>query len=102
MGDHHNHVLPAVAVWHKPMKSEVDTVTEAVLVINLSEESRNVTLTYSRVEPQLGDSVTATDVWTGRIVEMGLKATVFDLAPHASRFLVLHAAGIEEHIRDFV
>jgi len=81
--------FPVWQVWHKPMNPESGKTKEAVLVINLSEEPRNVTLTYSHVQPQLGDSVTATDVWTGKTVETSLKSTVFSLAPHASRFLVL-------------
>ena len=63
-----------------------------VLVINLSEQARNVTLIYSAVEPSLGDAVTATDVWTGKSLEMAAKSKDFSLAPHASRFLVLQAA----------
>ena len=75
--------FPVWQVWRKPLQPRQGKQAEAVLVINLSEQPQNVTLA--------SDGVTATDVWTGEGVSVGSKSTVFDLAPHASRFLVLVA-----------
>ena len=85
--------FPYWQIWHKPLKTAQGAVTAAVLVINLSNETRNVTLTYAAVDSLLGDTVTGTDVWTGKSVAMGVKNTIFSLDPHASRFLVLKTAA---------
>jgi len=85
--------FPVWQIWHKPLLPKQGKKTEAVLLINLSEEQRKVHLTYADVQPKLGDNVTATDVWTGNSVQMGIGSTTFSLAPHDSRFLVLQAAN---------
>jgi len=87
--------FPYWQIWHKPLKAIQNKVTAAVLVINLSDGPRNVTLTYAAVESLLGDIVTGIDVWTGESIELGVKSTVFSLDPHASRFLVLKNAAAD-------
>lgn len=85
--------FPVWQVWHKRLPAIGDRATGAVLLINLSEQPRNVTLTYSDADPRFGSTVTGTDVWTGEKVNLAAKSQAFSLAPHASRFLILQAVS---------
>jgi len=71
-------------IWAKPLAKGA----YAVLLINLSEKEQDVKLEYTKVDVSLGNSVAATNVWTGAVVPTKARATVFPLlAPHSSIFL---------------
>lgn len=83
-----NQTFAAWQIWAKPMRD--DHTRWAVLLVNVGLEERDIPLTYADVSPALGDDVAATDVWTGRGVEVAQRATTFKaVAPHDSVFLFL-------------
>ena len=85
---------PVWQIWRKPLRTPAKG--QAVLVINLSEEERDVNVTYADIDPSLGDAVLATDVWTGAKVDLPKSvAALKGIGPHGNRFLVLRPAAAD-------
>ena len=92
-GDRGDVRYPAWQVWSKPMAAGRGRQT-AVLVINLSEQAQSVEVSYAALglRPNAGESVAASDAWTGAAVTRGIGKTGLQLAAirsHDSVFLVL-------------
>ena len=85
---------PVWQIWRKPLRTPAKG--QAVLVINLSEEERDVNVTYAEIDPGLSDAVLATDVWTGAKVGLPKSAAQLKgIEPHGNRFLVLRPAAAD-------
>jgi alpha-galactosidase len=85
---HGNVTYPTWQVWRKPLADPKGG--QAVLVINLSEEPQDVSFAYEDIDPSLGSSPSATDVWTGGAVPVARSSASFkDIASHDSVFIIL-------------
>lgn len=87
---------PTWQVWHKPLA--IPQGSQAVLVINLSEEPQDVRVAYADLglHPAKGGAVKALDAWTGASVTAGVGATGLDfaaIAGHDNVFLVVTPAA---------
>eukprot|EP00440_Ansanella_granifera_P071257 gb/GFBE01077339.1/.p1 GENE.gb/GFBE01077339.1/~~gb/GFBE01077339.1/.p1 ORF type:complete len:440 (+),score=80.99 gb/GFBE01077339.1/:1-1320(+) len=81
---------PSWQIWSKPQPRQGNSHQEAVLIVNLSPHPQNVTLTYADVSSAFGDRVFATDVWTGKALQLDATQHTFqEIAPHDSHFLML-------------
>ena len=88
-----NQTFASWQIWAKPMRD--DHTRWAVLLVNVGVEEQDIPLTYADVSPALGDDVAATDVWTGRRVEVAKRATTFKaVAAHDSVFLFVQKGSV--------
>ena len=85
-----NQTFAAWQLWAKPMRR--DRTRWAALLVNVGVETRDLQLTFSDVSLALGADPIATDVWSGKPVDVTRGTTAFrSVAAHDSIFLFLQA-----------